>query len=162
MVLDTCDCLKLSDFCLAQSSQDPSPDTNQQATFLSDARVWFQTEQQSKDRSKTEPKVAKREHRIPVGWSSPAPPTTDYLTSPFYAAPELFAGSAFSVATDMWSLGCVVFELLVGRQPFCAGSLGTLQEMVRDSDAVATSQGEELGVWSELLDSLLAKEPHAR
>ena len=62
----------------------------------------------------------------------------------------------------MWSLGCVVFELLVGRQPFCAGSLGTLQEMVCDSDAVATSQGKELGVWSELLDSLLAKEPHAR
>lgn len=161
VVLDTCDCLKLSDFCLAQSLQDPSPDMEWQATFLSDASVWFQTEKRSKDRSKTEPKVSKRD--IPIGWSSPAPPTTDYLVSPFYAAPELFAGSAFSVATDMWSLGCVVFELLVGRQPFCAGSLGALREMVCVGDAgVAASQGEELGVWSELVDSLLAKVPHER
>lgn len=162
MVLDTRDCLKLSDFCLAQSLQDPLPNTDQQATFLSDARVWFQTEQHSKDRSKTEPKLAKQEHHIPIGWSSPAPPTTDYIVSPFYAAPELFAGSAFSVATDMWSLGCVVFELLVGRQPFCAGSLGVLRDMVCGSDAVAASRGEELGVWSELLDSLLAKVPQKR
>jgi serine/threonine-protein kinase len=32
-----------------------------------------------------------------------------------YLAPELFAGSGYSVQSDLWSLGVVLFEALVGR-----------------------------------------------
>jgi serine/threonine protein kinase len=84
---------------------------------------------------------------------------TNYIYSPFYAAPELFAGSAFSVVSDMWSLGCVVFEILTGRQPFCASSLESLQEMVCGNGVMV---GEELEAWSELVYSLLARSPNQR
>lgn len=159
MVLDTCSTLKLSDFSLACSSKNP-PDGKQ--TFLSDARTWFQPKDQP--RPKTEPLAVRREQQDPVteGWTSPNNCTaTSQLYSPFYAAPELFAGSAFSVATDMWSMGCVVFEMLVGRQPFCAGSLEALQEMVCGNTGGGVA-GEELGEWSELVHSLLARSPTQR
>lgn len=38
-----------------------------------------------------------------------------YSPSPYYAAPELYQGEKFSTASDLWSLGCVVYELSLGR-----------------------------------------------
>ena len=40
----------------------------------------------------------------------------NYAPSPFYAAPELFVdGGQFSLASDLWSLGCIVYELTLGN-----------------------------------------------
>jgi serine/threonine protein kinase len=45
--------------------------------------------------------------------------------TPNYAAPEQVEGGEISVATDVYALGVVLFELLVGRRPFV--STGGLQ-----------------------------------
>ena len=155
VILDTCCTLKLSDFSLACSSKNP-PDSSSER-FLSDSRTWFQTKE--RPRPKTEPLTMKKGQQQQQRCDDVSPldcSSSNHLYSPFYAAPELFAGSAFSVATDMWSLGCVVFEMLVGRRPFCADSLEALQEMVRGDF------GEELGAWSKLVCSLLEKLPDQR
>ncbi|MEO8374065.1 MAG: serine/threonine-protein kinase [Sphingomonas bacterium] len=46
------------------------------------------------------------------------PSTTQALLTPDYAAPEQFEGVRPTVATDIYSLGAVLFELLAGRGPW--------------------------------------------
>lgn len=46
--------------------------------------------------------------------------------TPAYMAPELFAGAAPSVASDMYSLGVLLFELFAGARPFDGDSIESL------------------------------------
>lgn len=41
-----------------------------------------------------------------------------YIQSRFYRAPEILLGIPYSPAIDMWSLGCIIPELLLGRPLF--------------------------------------------
>lgn len=41
-----------------------------------------------------------------------------YVQSRFYRAPEVILGIPYSSAIDMWSLGCIVYELFVGHPLF--------------------------------------------
>jgi non-specific serine/threonine protein kinase/serine/threonine-protein kinase len=43
--------------------------------------------------------------------------------TPDYAAPEQLTGGGVTTATDLYGLGVVLFELLVGERPFRSGSL---------------------------------------
>ena len=38
--------------------------------------------------------------------------------TPLYCAPEVLIGTAYSYKADIWSLGIILFELLVGIVPF--------------------------------------------
>merc|ERR1712046_234758 len=44
-------------------------------------------------------------------------------------SPELLLRQPYNGKADFWSLGCLIFELLVGHSPFSNG--GTIQELVR-------------------------------
>jgi 3-phosphoinositide dependent protein kinase-1 len=35
-----------------------------------------------------------------------------------YLAPEMIQNNAASMATDIWSLGCIIFKLITGNVPF--------------------------------------------
>ena len=52
--------------------------------------------------------------------------------SPYYMAPELFTeGGVYSFASDLWSLGCVLFEFVTGKPPFHSSSLNKLMKMIQ-------------------------------
>jgi len=44
--------------------------------------------------------------------------STAYLVTPYYRAPEVMLGLVHSPALDVWSLGCVLFEIFTGELAF--------------------------------------------
>ena len=38
--------------------------------------------------------------------------------SPIYMAPEILLGFEYSIKSDIWSIGCVFYEMLFGNCPF--------------------------------------------
>lgn len=66
--------------------------------------------------------------------SSAAAPAARHGT-PCYMAPELFAdGSVHSFASDLWALGCVIYECAAGRPPFVDASFQRLVAMILDDE----------------------------
>ena len=48
------------------------------------------------------------------------------LGTPYYLAPELIEGLDATPASDLYALGCVLYECVVGEPPFVAGHLSEL------------------------------------
>jgi serine/threonine-protein kinase len=57
--------------------------------------------------------------------------TGNVMGSPFYMSPEQLTGARdLGPPTDLWSVGIVLFELLTGKRPYEAETLGALALMV--------------------------------
>jgi serine/threonine protein kinase len=57
--------------------------------------------------------------------------TGAFLGTPNYMAPEQFLGDEITPATDIFSVGVVLYEILGGQKPFKADSEGSLARKVR-------------------------------
>ncbi|MDP1912170.1 serine/threonine-protein kinase [Brevundimonas sp.] len=86
------------------------------------------------------------------------------LGTPAYTAPELLAGAVGDAASDLYSLGVVLFELLAGRRPHESASMGELLRQVAiDSPPDLRELRPELPApLAEVVARLLVKRPHDR
>lgn len=56
--------------------------------------------------------------------------------TPEYLAPEIVRSEGHTTAVDLWALGCLVYELLVGRTPFADDSQSTIFRTIMRSKKV--------------------------
>ncbi|HJL04611.1 MAG TPA: protein kinase [Polyangiaceae bacterium LLY-WYZ-15_(1-7)] len=77
-----------------------------------------------------------------------------------YIAPEQFSGARPAPAQDLWALGVVLFEMLVGRLPFDAPSTAALMHAILTAP-VPPTDGFPPAI-RHVLESLLHKEPAQR
>lgn len=50
--------------------------------------------------------------------------------TPYYASPEVWKDKPYGVKSDMWSLGCVLYEMAALKPPFTATDLQGLYKKV--------------------------------
>lgn len=50
--------------------------------------------------------------------------------TPYYACPEVWKNMPYDNKSDIWSLGCVMYEMITGRPPFTAQSMKELGNRV--------------------------------
>lgn len=89
--------------------------------------------------------------------------TSDSSATPLYLAPELLAGQAPTVQSDVYALGLVLYQLAVGdlRRPLAPGWEADIDdELLREDIAAATdgSPARRLGSASELCARLQRRE----
>ncbi len=92
--------------------------------------------------------------------------TADVFGTPLYMSPEQCVSAIVDHRSDIYSLGCVLFEVLTGAPPFSGdNSLSTM--MQHRSDKPPTLSEASLGVvfpkgWEGLIAKMLVKDPAQR
>lgn len=107
--------------------------------------------------------IAKTTERMQTGaFMTPAGMT---VGTPSYVAPEQAMGQAIGPWTDLYSVGCVAFELLTGRVPFHDSSapmvilMRHLNEPIEPVSSIDLAVDRRLSDWVE---RLLVKDPAKR
>ncbi|NXC84020.1 ULK4 kinase, partial [Cercotrichas coryphoeus] len=85
---------------------------------------------------------------------------------PLYTAPEVIKGDNFCKASDLWSLGCLLYELFSGcKPPFLSECRSELIEKILSEDPLrpeGPAFHKASAEFISLLDGLLQKDPQKR
>ena len=80
--------------------------------------------------------------------------------TPNYIAPEVLAKEGHSTASEVWSIGCMVYALMCGAPPFETESVTTTYQLISNCDYKIPSHISLLG--KEFLQSMLCPNPNLR
>ncbi|XP_069873593.1 serine/threonine-protein kinase ULK4 isoform X2 [Dipodomys merriami] len=84
-----------------------------------------------------------------------------------YSAPEIVRGTDCTPASDLWSVGCLLYEMFSGKPPFSSESPSELIEKILYEDPLPpipkdSSLPKASSDFIHLLDGLLQKDPQKR
>ena len=84
--------------------------------------------------------------------------------TPLYLAPERWRGTAATPQSDLYSLGALLFELLIGHPPFQSDSLDDLRTKILTAPvpSLVPSVPPECRGLAELVEKCLARDPACR
>ena len=87
--------------------------------------------------------------------------TSHSMGTPLYLSPEICEGKAYDYKSDIWMLGCVLYEMLTLSQPFHGSTLPELMYNIvhKDVDDVPAVYSEEL---MKVLRAMLVKDAQQR
>jgi NIMA (never in mitosis gene a)-related kinase len=78
----------------------------------------------------------------------------------FYVSPEVCRGDAFTTKTDVWALGCILYELCTSRKPFEGLSDENLKyKIINSPHPLLPEERHELG---HVYNACMIKDPQMR
>eukprot|EP00945_MAST-04E_sp_MAST-4E-sp1_P006582 g6582.t1 len=83
------------------------------------------------------------------------------IGTPYYMAPEIWNHKRYGPKADMWSLGCIIFEMCQFSPPFLAEDMAGLSRKVRQAAAPRISSQYSTDLQA-LVKRLLSKQPNNR
>jgi serine/threonine-protein kinase len=99
----------------------------------------------------------------PVRLGGPADPDSELYGTPAYLAPERITLDSVEPASDVYSLGVVLYKLLAGRLPWTGGTdTGLMTDHVFTDPAPLPPLDEVPPAVRDLCHACLAKDPSAR
>ncbi|RKP08685.1 kinase-like domain-containing protein [Thamnocephalis sphaerospora] len=84
-----------------------------------------------------------------------------YVGTPFYMSPELVTGSTYDAKSDIWSLGCIIYEVCALRPPFLATNQMELNNKILSGN-VPPLPREYSSDLARLVTSMLSTKPDMR
>jgi serine/threonine-protein kinase ULK/ATG1 len=79
------------------------------------------------------------------------------LGSPIYMAPEILKGEPYSIKSDIWSLGVVLFRMLYGFCPFESNNIGKLIMIIEEEDIVIPQKPQVAPEITKLVRRMITK-----
>ncbi|MCC7485162.1 MAG: protein kinase [Burkholderiales bacterium] len=87
----------------------------------------------------------------------------EIMGSPGYMAPEQFLGTEIDATSDLYSVGIIAFELLLGRRPFTGSNPEIMRAVLNDRPPNPSSFNQKLSAQLDLaVHKALAKEKSER
>jgi serine/threonine protein kinase len=83
------------------------------------------------------------------------------IGTPFFLSPEICSGEKYNFKTDIWMLGCVIYELCSLKKPFTGDNIVTLMRNIVSQDAaeLPTHYSREL---RNIVNILMKKDQNER
>ena len=83
-----------------------------------------------------------------------------FLGSPNYVSPEQATGDPVDARSDIYSLGCILYEMLTGEKPFKASTV--FDVVMQHKEAPIPKLPEDISGYQPLIDRMMAKDPEDR
>ncbi|KAI0886151.1 kinase-like protein [Annulohypoxylon maeteangense] len=84
-----------------------------------------------------------------------------YVGTPFYMSPEICAAERYTLKSDIWSLGCIMYELCSREPPFNAKTHFQLVQKIKEGKVPGLPKVYSAELWS-VIKSCLSVNPDIR
>ena len=82
--------------------------------------------------------------------------------TPYYMSPEVVSGMGYDGRSDVWSLGCICYELITLVRPFQAASIGALAFAIAGKNPTPLPADPATADLASFVELCLQKDPQAR
>lgn len=83
------------------------------------------------------------------------------IGTPYYMSPEIWANKPYDAASDIWALGCTIYELCTFRPPFQGTNIASLRRAVLAGRFAPIPRTYSRRL-SEVITMMLRLQPHSR